>query len=116
MDDEEIEEIRQRRIAEMQEQQQVAQQRAQQEAAAKHQIEEVLKQILTQDAWDQWNNLKYRDSMSGSTFAHQVAIMLIQAAQSGQIQGKINKEQLKKFLSVVQQKTQRDINIKFVKG
>jgi len=112
MEDEELESIRQKKLAELQQQQEAAEQRAQQETAAKQQIETVLRQILTPDAWEQWNNLKYRDSISGTSFAHQVAVLLIQAAQSGQIQGQITKEQLKRFLAVVQQKTSREINIK----
>ena len=112
MDEAELESIRQKKLAELQQQQQIQEQQAQQEATAKHQIESALRQILEPDAWEQWNNLKYRDAISRTTFAHQVGVMLIQAAQSGQLQGKISKDQLKRFLSVVQQKTQRDINIK----
>ena len=112
MDEQELDALRQKKLAELQQQQQEAEQQAQQEASAKQQIETVLKQILTQDAWEQWNNLKYRDSISGTSYAHQVAITLIQATQGGQIQGPINKEQLKRFLAVVQQKTRREINIK----
>jgi programmed cell death protein 5 len=112
MNEQELEAIRQKKLAELQEQQAVAQQHAQQEASAKHQVETVLKQILTPDAWEQWNNLKYRDTISRTGNAHRVAILLIQAVQTGQVQGKINKEQLKKFLSIVQEKTHREINIK----
>jgi len=112
MEDEELESIRQKKLAELQQQYAEAEQRAQQETVAKQQIETVLRQILAPDAWEQWNNLKYRDNISGTSFAHQVAILLIQAAQSGQIQGQISKEQLKRFLAVVQQKTSREIKIK----
>ena len=102
MDDAELESIRQKKLAELQQQQESAEHMAQQENSAKHQIETVLRQILTPDAWEQWNNLKYRDTVSKTTFAHQVGMMLIQASQSGQVPGKINKEQLKRFLAVVQ--------------
>lgn len=115
MDDAELEELRQKRIAEIQSRQSAAEHQAKQEVAAKQQIEALLKQILTPDAMEQWGNLKYRDAMSGTSYAHQVALLLVQAAQNGQVQGKINKEQLKRFLQIVHEKTHREISIN-VKG
>jgi len=112
MDDTELNEIRQKKLAELQEQREAAQESAKQEDIAKQQIEQVLHKFLTPDAWEQWNNLKYRDALAQTKYAHQVAMMLIEVVQSGQIQGKINKEQLKRFLTVVQQKTRREINIR----
>lgn len=104
----ELDEIRKRRMAELQQQadmgadsQQVAQQQiAQQQAAQQRQIEleaqlkQAMKQILTPEARGRLDNLK----LTKPELVQQIEIQLIQSAQAGSLRGKVTDEQLKVLL------------------
>ena len=105
--DDELESLRQRRAAEMQKAQS---ERAAQEKAiseAKKQIESILRQILDADAWEQWNNAKLANQENAFIAAQQ----LIKLVQSGKIQGKISKEQIRAVLDAVYRQTHREPKI-----
>jgi len=106
-EDEELEEIRRRRLLEMQqrlsqEQQQI---QAQQQLEAQKQI--VLRRILTPDARQRLTNLK----MVKPEFAEQLELQLIQIAQQGKVELPITDEQLKGILLRLQSQ-RRDIRIR----
>ncbi len=107
MTDDELDALRQRRMAEMQKHQS---ERAAQEKAvaeAKAQIEFILRQILTADAWEQWNNAKLANQDNAFIAAQQ----LIRLAQGGKIKGKISKGQIRAVLDAVYQQTHRETKI-----
>lgn len=108
-EDEELEEIRRRRILELQ--QRLAQE--QQEASTMQRLElqkqTLLRRILTTEARQRLTNLK----MARPEFANQVELQLIQIAQQGRANLPINDEQLKEILRRLQS-GRREIRIRRV--
>ncbi|WP_298525684.1 DNA-binding protein [uncultured Methanobrevibacter sp.] len=101
----ELDEIRQRRMAElqaqqaaMQNQQQQAAIQAQQQEAQRQQFEaqkkQILGQILTPEARTRLGNLK----LTKPELVEQIEIQLIQSAQAGSLRGKVTDDQLKVLL------------------
>lgn len=112
--DEELEAIRRRRVAELQARQRAAQDDmavAAEEAVAREeqeaQREQLLRQILTPEARDRLVRLK----MARPEEARALEAQLIQLAQSGRLQGRIDDEQLKLILGRLFP-AGRDINIR----
>ena len=112
-----LDEIRQKRMAELQAQQAAAQNQAQQQAMAQAQQQEaqaqleaqkkqILGQIMTPEARQRLANLK----LTKPEMVNQIEIQLIQSAQAGSLRGKVTDEQLKVLLrQIAGQK--REINI-----
>src|SRR5574344_1188331 len=97
MEDPELEALRQKRMAEIQQQ---AQQQAAQEEKAKQfemQKQSVLRQILTPEARDRLANIK----LANPQMADGVEMQLIQLAQSGRLQGVIDDAMLRDILRQV---------------
>ncbi len=101
MDDPELEALRQRRLAEMQANQQQA--AAQQQAAENQrkqmelQKQMILRQILTPEARDRLANIR----VANPQLADMVEMQLIQLAQSGRLQGVITDAMLRDILRQV---------------
>lgn len=98
-DDERLEELRQKKLEQLQDQQEgggaaneEAQQQAQQQADA--QKKAMLRQHLTDGARKRLNSVR----MSKPDFADQVERQVLALAQSGRIQGKIDEEKMKALL------------------
>lgn len=100
-----IDEIRQRRMAELQAQQAAAQNQAQQQAMAQAQQQEaqaqfeaqkkqILGQIMTPEARQRLANLK----LTKPEMVNQIELQLIQSAQAGSLRGKVTDDQLKVLL------------------
>lgn len=103
-----LDEIRQRRMAELQAQQAAAQNQAQQQAMAQAQQQEaqaqfeaqkkqLLGQILTPEARQRLANLK----LTKPEMVEQIELQLIQSAQAGSLRGKVTDEQLKVLLKQI---------------
>ncbi|HLE47572.1 MAG TPA: DNA-binding protein [Candidatus Thermoplasmatota archaeon] len=115
MADDELAEIRRRRLQELQAQQAARQQvtaedvqaEAEQRAEAEAQKEAVLRQILTPEARERLTRLR----MARPEETRQVEQQLIGLAQSGRLQSKIDDAQLKLILARLIQGS-RDINIR----
>ena len=102
----ELDEIRQKRMAELQAQQQAAaQNQAQQQAMAQAQQQEaqaqfeaqkkqILGQIMTPEARQRLANLK----LTKPEMVNNIELQLIQSAQAGSLRGKVTDEQLKVLL------------------
>ena len=106
MSDEELEELKKRRMLELQ-QQQVEKERqlqAQQELEAQKQA--ILRQILTPEARERLNRIK----IVKPELAEAVELQLIQLAQAGRLGNVLTDDQLKTILRKLTDK-QRDIKI-----
>jgi DNA-binding protein len=95
MDDQELEMLRQKRMAEIQ-QQQGGQQQAQAEQARQFEAQKqaMLRQILTPEARDRLANVK----LASPELANTVEMQLIQLAQSGRLKGMVNDDMLRNIL------------------
>jgi programmed cell death protein 5 len=96
-DDDRLEELREKKMQELQEQaegqgSEEAQEQARQQQEA--QKEAMLRKYLTDDARQRLNAVK----MSKPDFGEQVERQLVALAQSGRIQGKIDEEKMKSVL------------------
>jgi len=105
-EEEEIEEIRRRRMLELQQRLAQEQQRAQIQQQIEIQKQAILRRILTPEARQRLNNLK----MVKPEFANQLELQLIQLAQARKVQTPITDEQLKEILIRLQAQ-RRDIKI-----
>lgn len=103
----ELDEIRKRRMAELQQQaamnadpqqlaqQQLAQQQAaQQQAEMEAQLKQAMKQILTPEARGRLDNLR----LTKPELVQNIEIQLLQSAQAGSLRGKVTDDQLKVLL------------------
>jgi len=109
MYDEEMEAIRQRKLAELQQQQ--ASQAAQEEERANFEAQKqsVLRQILTEEARQRLANIK----LVRPQLAESVEIRLIQLAQQGSLSDKLTDAQLKEILRKIQgQKRETKVDIR----
>ncbi|XP_033112262.1 programmed cell death protein 5-like [Anneissia japonica] len=111
MADPELEEIRARRMAEMQ--QQMGGKNRNDEEKIRQQQEErtnsILSQILTQGARARLNSIAMVKPEKGKM----VESLLIRMATTGQIPGKVDENQLKDLLSQVSSQTERKTTVKF---
>jgi len=102
----ELEEIRRRRMLELQQKIGQEQQRAQAQQQLEAQKQAVLRRVLTTEARQRISNLK----MVKPDFANALELQLIQIAQAGKIPIPITDEQLKEIL-VKLQTQRREIRI-----
>ncbi|MDD1712517.1 MAG: DNA-binding protein [Methanoregulaceae archaeon] len=97
MGDDELAELRRKRMAQMQQQsidQQVMQEDMERQKQADAQIQLILKQILEPDAKERLNTIK----LTRPEFARGVEQQLVLLAQSGRLKQKITDAQLKELL------------------
>jgi len=100
MSDEELEAIRQRKMAELQQQALKEQSQDQAVAEAQAQKDAILRKILTPEARARLSNIK----MVKPEFAEQIEMQLIQLASSGRLRGQVTDEQLRELLVQLQGK------------
>lgn len=95
-DEDELEELRQKKLEKLQERQQGADQEAvdAQREQADAQKKALLRQSLTDGARQRLNSVK----MSKPEFAEQVERQVVALAQSGRLQGRIDEDQMKEIL------------------
>ncbi|HEY4656940.1 MAG TPA: DNA-binding protein [Candidatus Bathyarchaeia archaeon] len=105
--DEELEELRRRRLAQYQRAGLDEQRRTSQQQQVERQKQSVLRQILTPEARQRLTNIR----MVKPEFAEELEMQLIQLAQSGRLQNQVTDEQLKKTLAQLQSQ-RRDIKIR----
>ena len=106
-EDEELEDIRKRRMLQLQRKITEEQQSMQMEQQVEQQKQALLRQILTTEARQRLNNLK----MIKPEFAAQLELQLIQLAQNGRLNIPLSDEQLKELLAKLQS-TKREIKIR----
>lgn len=107
-DEDELDDIRRRKLQELQDQAEAQQGQADQEAAVEAKRQAILRQILTHDARERLGRLRvgYPD------FAQKVEDQLIYLSQSGRLQGRtIDDDTLKEILERLTPE-KRDIDIK----
>jgi len=98
MSEEEVEELRRRRMLEIRRRLAEEQQRVEAQQQIEIQKQAVLRRILTSDARSRLTNLK----MIKPEFAEQLELQLIQLAQQGKINIPVTDEQLKDILMKIQ--------------
>jgi programmed cell death protein 5 len=109
MGDDELAELRKRRMAQLQQQagdQQGMQEELERQQRQKSQIQMILMQVLEPDARERLNTIK----LTKPEFAGAVEQQLVQLAQSGRLQKKITDAQLKELLRQLAPK-KRDYSI-----
>jgi programmed cell death protein 5 len=109
MSEEEMEELRRRRLLELRRRLTEEQQRVQVQEQIEVQKQALLRRILTSDARRRLTNLK----MVKPDFAEQLELQLIQLAQQGKINVPVTDEQLKEILVRIQS-GRRDFKIRRV--
>ena len=109
MSEEEIEELRRKKLLQLQRTLAEEQQRAQVQQQIEIQKQALLRRILTSDARQRLTNLK----MVKPEFAQQLELQLIQLAQQGKIAIPVTDEQLKEILVRIQS-GRRDFKIRRV--
>jgi programmed cell death protein 5 len=107
LSNEEIEEIRQRKLIALQRRLAEEQRKAQMEQQLEMQKQAILRTILTPEARQRLTNLK----LVKSEFASQLELYLIQLAQQGKLPVPLTDEQLKKILIQLQSQ-KREIRIR----
>ncbi|MEA2036184.1 MAG: DNA-binding protein [Nanoarchaeota archaeon] len=105
----ELEEIRKKKLMELQRQQEEQLQSNQQAQAQFEQLEVVVKQFFTKEALERYGNVK----AAHPDKAVQIMVVLGQAVQQGQIKNKIDDEQLKAILKQLQTE-KKDFKIKHI--
>jgi programmed cell death protein 5 len=109
MSDDELEAIRQRKMAALREEAAQDEARQQQIAEAQAQKEAILRQILTPKARQRLTNIK----MVKPQFAEQIEMQLIQLAGSGRLKERVTDEQLKSLLLQLQgQERERKVSFR----
>jgi programmed cell death protein 5 len=98
LSEDELDAIRQRKLAAMREQAAQEQVQEEQMAEAQAQKEAILRQILTPEARSRLTNIR----MVKPQFAEQLEMQLIQLAGSGRLRGRVTDEQLKNLLQQLQ--------------
>ncbi len=109
--DKELEEIRKKRAQEVQQQQvlqeSMIEEQQKQQQAFENQKKQILRVLLTNDARERLGRIK----VARPEIAENIENQLILAARQGQLQSKINDEQLRMLLKKIMPK-KRDITIK----
>lgn len=107
--DEELERLRQQRMAQLQAQRAQQEEAAQAQQEAEAQKQSILRKILTPEARQRLTNVK----LVQPEFAAQIELQLIQIAQTGRVSLPITDQILKRLLAQIQsQQTKRDITIR----
>lgn len=101
-----IEELRRKRMQELQQQAAQAENQEQMRQEMEMQKKQAMMQILSPEARSRLANLR----LTRPEFVDQIELQLIQLAQMGRVQSKITDEQLKELLKQVSGK-KREINI-----
>lgn len=105
--DDDLEEVRRRKMAELRRQVSEEQQKNEQQKELQTQKDNMLRQILTYEARQRLNRLK----LVKPEFVEQIELQLIQIAQSGKVQLPIDDDQLKKIL-IQLQSSKREITFR----
>jgi programmed cell death protein 5 len=109
LSDEELDEIRRRKLASLREEALEEEAREHQIAEAQAQKEAILRQILTPEARSRLTNIR----MVKPQVAEQIEMQLIQLASSGRLRARVTDEQLKKLLQqVTGQERERKISFR----
>jgi programmed cell death protein 5 len=98
MSDEELDQIRRRKLSSMQRRVSDEQRQSQEEAQIEAQKQALLRKILAPEAQQRLNNLK----MVKQDFAEQIELQLIQMAQTGKLPIPLSDDQLKQILIQLQ--------------
>jgi len=109
--DEELENLRKKKLQELQQQTELQQDLEEEQESQKKQFEEqkkkILRSVLTADARERLGRIK----VARPEVAESIKNQLIMLAQSGQLKNKINDEQLRMLLAKILPK-KRDIKIR----
>lgn len=105
---EDIDEIRQRKLAELQKRMEEEKSRESAEQNAQIQKQLILRSILTPEARSRLTNLR----LSRPEYANTIEMQLVGLAQSGNLRGKVTDSQLKEILRKLARQRSRPTTIK----
>ena len=110
---EDIEEIRKKKLMELQrrylEQQKAEEEAARQEMELEAQLDAIMRRILTPEARERLGRVK----LVKPELARQVQLVLVQLYQAGQITEPIDDAKLKRILAQIDERTRREYRIKW---
>ncbi|ASJ02511.1 hypothetical protein A3L09_04205 [Thermococcus profundus] len=110
---EDIEEIRKRKLMELQkkylEQQKAQEEAIKQEMELEAQLEAIMRKILTPEARERLGRVK----LVKPELARQVELILVQLYQAGQIREPIGDDKLKRILAQIDARTRKEFRIKW---
>jgi len=110
---EDIEEIRKRKLMELQkkylEQQKAQEEAIKQEMELEAQLDAIMRRILTPEARERLGRVK----LVKPELARQVELVLVQLYQAGQIREPVDDAKLKRILAQIDERTRRDYRIKW---
>ncbi len=107
-DEDELEDIRKKKLAQLQQQAAQEEMAEERQKEAEAQKEAILRQILTPEARSRLTNIR----LVKPQLAEQIEMQLIQLAGSGRLRNRISDEQLKSLLKQLQGK-ERETKVRF---
>lgn len=107
-EEEDMEEIRRRKLKKLKEQAQNQEQDDREERSQEESIDQELRKFLTQDAWERLNTAE----LANPEVVKKVKKELVQAHQMGKISGELDEEKIREILSEANDQTSQSFDIR----
>lgn len=109
MKEEELEKARKKKLEELKKKKKEEQEEKEKQVKqAKAQIKNAIRKVLSQKAWEKWNNVR----VANEDNALAAAQVILQSVKAGKLQPNVSEEKLKQILKRVNSMTSQDFNIR----